>query len=47
VFEKGKTYHIMEAPEWLGFLVFATALYSLLDWRIRSGRPIPSAPSKD
>lgn len=45
VFEKGKTYHIMEVAEWMGFLLLITALYSFLDRRIRSGEhPPPVEP---
>jgi hypothetical protein len=33
VFEKGKTYHIQGALEWIMILIFLTALYTLLDWR--------------
>ncbi len=43
VFEKGKTYHIMEAWEWLVLLMVFTALFSLLDCRVRSTEPSPPA----
>jgi hypothetical protein len=38
VFEKGKTYHIVGAGEWMALLLLSTGLYSLLDWRLRTGR---------
>jgi hypothetical protein len=33
VFEKGKTYHIQGAVEWMSILIVLTGLYSLLDWK--------------
>jgi len=33
VFEKGKTYHIQGALEWMIVLLFLTGLYTILDWR--------------
>jgi len=42
VFEKGKTYHIVGAGEWMALLLLCTGAYSLLDWRLR--RPL-RAPS--
>ncbi len=38
VFEKGKTYHIVGAGEWMILLLLSTGLYSLLDWRLRTGQ---------
>lgn len=35
VFEKGKSYHIQGATEWMMFLLLVTSVYSLLDWRLR------------
>ncbi|MGB2905881.1 MAG: hypothetical protein WBB73_02205 [Candidatus Aminicenantaceae bacterium] len=42
VFEKGKTYHIVGAGEWMALLLLCTGLYSFLDWRLRK---TPQAPS--
>jgi hypothetical protein len=42
VFEKGKTYHIVGAGEWMALLLLCTGVYSLLDWRLRT---LPRAPS--
>jgi len=38
VFEKGKTYHIVGAGEWMALLLLCTGVYSLLDWRLRTGK---------
>jgi len=35
VFEKGKTYHIQGATEWMVLLLLITGAYSLLDWRLQ------------
>jgi hypothetical protein len=43
VFEKGKTYHIVGAGEWMALLLLCTGLYSLLDLRLRKS---PQAPSE-
>jgi hypothetical protein len=42
VFEKGKTYHIVGAGEWMILLLLGTGLYSVLDWRLRTGPRDPS-----
>ena len=42
VFEKGKTYHIVGAGEWMALLLACTGVYSLLDWRLRTPLRAPS-----
>jgi hypothetical protein len=43
VFEKGKTYHIQGAVEWMLILLFLTGVYSLLDWRFQRTAGPPQA----
>ncbi len=47
VFEKGKTYHIVGAGEWMILLLLSTVLYSLLDRRLRTGRSETSGRGED